>query len=119
MPSWLISILAGLAPSLFGMLFGGGGDKTQQTTQTTVTPPRGIQDPTLGLLLPYMSSMMTKGMGIYGNAGMPGGQSFNTPFGGDIMSILMQNWPQLLAAYQKPNQLTTPSTFNPKRIASA
>lgn len=118
MPSWLIPLIAAVAPSLLGMLFGGGNkDNTQTSTQTTIAPPRGIQDPTLGLLMPYMSSMLTKGMGIYGNAGMPGGQSFNTPFGGDIMSILMQNWPQLMAAYQKP-KVSTPA-FNPKRIASA
>lgn len=92
-------LIASIAPTLLSLLFGGKKSETQNVTQTTVTPPRGIQDPTLGLLMPYMSDMLLRMMGSYGGAGMPGGKSFNSPFGGDIMQILMQNWPDLMAAY--------------------
>lgn len=97
-----IYLIAAIAPTLLNLLF--GGNKSQAGTQTVVqkteTPPRGIQDPTLGLLMPYMSDMLLRMMGSYGGAGMPAGKSFNSPFGGDIMGILMQNWPDLMAAYK-------------------
>jgi len=93
--------IALIAPTVLDLLFGSKGkSQTQEIKQTTITPPRGIQDPTLGLLLPYMSDMMTRMMSIYGGAGLPSGLSYSSPFGADIMRVLSQNWPDILRAYQ-------------------
>lgn len=112
----VIAALIGLAPSLISLLFGGkNSDKTQTVTENVSTPPRGIQDPTLGLLLPYMTSTLLGGMNQYSGAGMPGGIGSNSPFGGDIMNILMQNWPDFLNAYKTGgNQAKQRIPYNPK-----
>jgi len=88
--------------SLLGSLFGGGGDKREQTTKSETTPSK-YRSPALGLMEPGILSALLGNAQAMGGAGMPGGVS---RFGGnadsmfsDIIGLLSKEWPTIMGEY--------------------
>jgi len=98
-PTWLLAI-PGII-NLIGGLFGGGGG-TQQQQQETITEqePGGYQSPLVGLLDPWMMENLLGRYGLLAGAGMPGGQGGLSASTQEIMRLLGEQWPELLAGYR-------------------
>jgi hypothetical protein len=86
-------------------LFGGGGSSDQGQTTTSETTNPTYRSPALGLMEPGILSALLGNAQAFGGAGMPGGVS---RFGGnadsmfgDILGLLKQDWPNIMAGYNK------------------
>jgi hypothetical protein len=109
MPSWLIAVLLGL-PSVIQML-SGGNDQTATQETTATTTPSGYQSPTLGLMDLLMQGTLGKNLGMYGGAGMPGGQSIAPSYLQDFLSLIGSNYYDLQKKYQaEENKKEKPGT---------
>jgi len=94
--------IATLASTLLPMLLrgrGGGDQEPLVQEQITEQEPRGYQSPLLGLLDPWMVQSLLGRYGLLQGAGMPGGAGGMSPFTEQIMQLLNQQFPELLAGY--------------------
>ena len=121
---WWGWLIATVAPSLLGSLFGGSkaGQSSQQqnTTTSTTTPATGYSSPLVPMMDLGLGQALTGRYNSLSGAGMPGG---NAPAGTSsmlaaIMQMLQGEMPGLMDAYRKPQAGIVPAT-NTRNIWSA
>ncbi len=115
--------LIGLLPWLWSSLFGGDKNKqqptdttTQDTTQTTVTPPWQPRDPGYNVLSPYLLSMLTQNMGRLSGAGYPGGKGIGGDMTKQLIDMIGKSWPDILGNASKP--VVDPTTNTDPALAT-
>jgi hypothetical protein len=102
-----------------GLLGGKNNNKqTQESTQTTVTPPWTPKDPMYNIMSPYLTSMLAQNMGRLSGAGYPGGVGIGGDMTGDLINMISQSWPDIMKNATDPaTATTTPKTFEEKKAA--
>ena len=128
-----LTLIAALIPSLLSLLFGGGDEQTTTSTSnnqtiqdlintinqttTTTTPNTKYTSPAVGLMDPTIISSLIGNMQSLSGAGMPGGKSRlgagTTNYFNDILALLGEEWPTIMAEYRTPSKKASDTAEKP------